>query len=91
VKKIKFNLNDYITVKLGYEGRLIWIHQSDNLFRNNQYKQKFESQEQHRNQIDENGYLRSQAHSIFNVFGEYMHMGFGCDLFDLTIEIEVDE
>lgn len=73
----KFNINDFIKVKLTDLGTDIFYHQYDEL-------NKFYGREMikpHYPNVDKEGFTEFQLHEFMNLFGKYMVNGF-----DLVIE-----
>ena len=60
----KYNLNDYIKVKLTEEGRIIY----------KKHYAKYNCEAPKLN-IDDEGYVRFQIHDFMNIFGERLFMG----------------
>jgi hypothetical protein len=70
--ELKFNLNDWVKVKLTDKGKNIYYHQFDAI------NQTYEKQiiKPHYPELTEDGYYKTQLWCLMNLFGEHLYMGF---------------
>ena len=82
---MKFNINDYVRVKLTDLGRYIYYHQYDEL---NKIYGKQVCEPSYPKEVD--GWYRAQLWSIMELFGPHIGMG-KLNVFETIIEIEVED
>ncbi len=85
-KEIRFNLNDFIKVKLSKSGEEIYSHRYDEI---NEFMGECIVPKPPKK--DENGYTRFQLWDFMNLYGEHSHMGFSnqvLETMDILLETE---
>jgi hypothetical protein len=82
MQEIKFNMNDYVKVKLNEYGKECYRKYFEKVMPMLGYQLKAK--------IDEDGYYKDQLHIIFTIFGQYMTLGFLCP-FDTDIILVVED
>lgn len=70
---IKFNINDYIKVKLTPKGKMILYEQHEQFLKS--ISEERRSKFPYKLTLDEDGYFKEQMWSIMNTFGSYIVMG----------------
>jgi len=69
MEEIKFNMNDYVKVKLTNCGVSILMDQHEKL------KNIFPRLGEFKINLEADGYYKTQLHDLFNTFGQYIYMG----------------
>jgi hypothetical protein len=81
MQEIKFNMNDYVKIKLNDYGKECYIKHYEKIAPMLGYQPEAK--------VDEDGYYKDQLHSIINIFGEYIGLGCLCP-FDTEIILVVE-
>lgn len=85
MRKYKFNLNEYIYVKIFDEGYRIMSDENNEILRHMPKYHK--TPDDYKARADKDGYSKMQAHDFFSTFGKYLTLGFKTP-FDINILFE---
>lgn len=80
---VKFNINDYVLVKLTPLGRVIHKANHIELFENAKFRPDYTPPKE-----DADGWSKWQMHDLMSQFGHQLQLGFDIP-FETTIQIEV--